>query len=583
MGDTNYDQFCQSAKTVDTKLSLLGGTRAKALGKADEATGLEETVEPWINSVIDDIRNEVQRSGRSIDTNDNDERETGSQADETKDEIVEEKKEDFIEQKFESACSVKSKSIGVDIIHKLALKLNISVPFEDVPVSCLPSLGSSLSSCQLMSKDATEAFLKTDICILDENKTTTSSTSSCQYNMAAPYESTIMSAKYVTNTNTGPAKEAALILLENNQDIAKASACFDSGFPLKNNDDLNGKRVIHMEFSLPDDFSLQYSPGDSIGIIVNNEIAATNKVLDMLQRCHGILPDQDLLINDSNHKTARQVVSGDIDICTVVKRRTLSALACHTSDESEAKLLRLLSSKTEIGDKLYEAFVGSQLLSVSDILDLFPSCTPPIEALVGIVPCIAPRYYSVSSSPLVHESSVTVAFSVVDYLTPSIDTKLTEDFPQFSKRRKHGVATSYLETISAPLLASVEGAIAASKVRIFPKPTQEFVLPINTRIPLILIGPGTGVAPFIGFLGHRQAQAKKDKAYKAEATAGTWRGGYDLVEGEIPVTSRIDSDLAFGAEYRKTQKIGTIDLFFGCRHKEHDWLFRNEMVSFLIW
>ena len=55
LGDTNYDNFCATGKVVDQKLDQLGGTRAKPLGMADEATGLEDVVEPWTKSVVDDM------------------------------------------------------------------------------------------------------------------------------------------------------------------------------------------------------------------------------------------------------------------------------------------------------------------------------------------------------------------------------------------------------------------------------------------------------------------------------------------------------------------------------------------------
>ena len=53
LGDTNYDKFCAVGKLADKKMLELGGTRAKALGLADEATGLEDVVEPWVESVFD--------------------------------------------------------------------------------------------------------------------------------------------------------------------------------------------------------------------------------------------------------------------------------------------------------------------------------------------------------------------------------------------------------------------------------------------------------------------------------------------------------------------------------------------------
>ena len=55
LGDTNYDQFCAAGKTIDQKLGDLGGTRVKPLGTADEATGLEDVVEPWVETIYSDM------------------------------------------------------------------------------------------------------------------------------------------------------------------------------------------------------------------------------------------------------------------------------------------------------------------------------------------------------------------------------------------------------------------------------------------------------------------------------------------------------------------------------------------------
>ena len=76
-----------------------------------------------------------------------------------------------------------------------------------------------------------------------------------------------------------------------------------------------------------------------------------------------------------------------------------------------------------------------------------------------------------------------------------------------------GLATSRLEALCSPWLASSDmgvdgdssGGATPVILRVFPKPTQEFHMPTSIDRPLILIGPGTGVAPFMGFLAHRRA------------------------------------------------------------------------------
>lgn len=570
---------------------------------ADEGTGLEQVVEPWTHSVMDDIRIAVLGAQPQADNNP-----CSSNKEEKKEDMISSndttsnlnnitcikarsrpKEEQQQKQKSPPLCD--SSSPGIAALHAIAPTHNIPLPFAPAPNDRLPKIGASLSSCELLDSMALEKLSLECNHVPEDHMTVSSCTSSCQYNVTAPYESTILAARYVTNTAALPAQNAAKVLLSQNSNssaaINEAAKCLDGGFDVQNGDIAATKRVIHMELSLPDDFSLQYNPGDSIAIVVHNDAEAVDIVLEMLLNKHNIRPDQPVLLNQTDRSTIREVVSRDIDICSIVKKRALSALAQHCLDSAEANALQLLSSRTDTGEKLYQTFIEDQVMSVADVLVAFPSCAPPLEALVGILPAIAPRYYSVSSSPLVNPSSVTVAFSVVDYATKrGCTAEFRQAFPQYSQRRKRGVATRYLETISAPMLAASATTAAASsgnytapKVRIFPKPTQEFRLPAEPKIPLILIGPGTGVAPFIGFLEHRSAQIKKDAELVTEASQGTWRGGYEMEEGDIPVTSKVDSDVSMAADYRQKQGTGSVDLFFGCRNRDHDWLFRGEMEA----
>jgi sulfite reductase alpha subunit-like flavoprotein len=122
-----------------------------------------------------------------------------------------------------------------------------------------------------------------------------------------------------------------------------------------------------------------------------------------------------------------------------------------------------------------------------------------------------------------------------------------------------------------------------STVRIFPKPTIEFRLPSDMSTPLILIGPGTGIAPFIGFLSHRQAQLASLGSFEAAemASEGTWRGGYELEREELALSKGDARGLNLAADYLSSnQQVGDIDLFFGCRRSDHDYLYKTELEMF---
>jgi len=252
----------------------------------------------------------------------------------------------------------------------------------------------------------------------------------------------------------------------------------------------------------------------------------------MLKSNHGISPTQKVSIDSEIPLTVEEIVTDKIDLCTVVKsRKILLGLSQISNDSHEKAILELLSSKTDKGTELLETYVTAQRRSIVDLLKEFPSTqTITLQNLVNLLPPIPPRYYSVSSSPLGKQgNALTIAFSVVDYLTPSLVSEQNE----VGLRRIHGVATSYLEALSAPLLSSQKKQ-ASCGLKIFPKPSEEFHLPTDPSVPLVLVGPGTGIAPFLGFLNH----------HKASAAAK-----------------------------------GSVEVFFGCRHANHDYLYREELQA----
>lgn len=347
----------------------------------------------------------------------------------------------------------------------------------------------------------------------------------------------------------------------------------------------NGKRVIEMKLSLPDDFSLDYQPGDSIGMIISNTADAVGFVLGILQKHHGMVPTQMVILDGKKPVTLVDAIHNHIDLCSPIKnKRILLALSQFAKDANDADALKLLASKDPLGQDLFKSYVEGQRLCVVDMLKLFPSCQAiTLEGLFSVLPGIPPRYYSISSSPLNQDKDLplylTITFSVVDYMTPTL--KLN-DGTQL-QRRVGGLATSLLEVMCAPHLSGeskvIDTTFLVDRLKLFPKPTADFRLPPSLHIPTILIGPGTGVAPFIGFLRHREAQlASMDSTKMAKfVSEGTWRGGYEFETEDLPVTKNDAKGLVMGADYRDDQRIGEIALYFGCRHEDHDWLYKSEM------
>jgi sulfite reductase alpha subunit-like flavoprotein len=112
-------------------------------------------------------------------------------------------------------------------------------------------------------------------------------------------------------------------------------------------------------------------------------------------------------------------------------------------------------------------------------------------------------------------------------------------------------------------------------LRVFHKPTLGFRLPGSVGTPLVLVGPGTGVAPFLGFLEHRECVEKQRQSRAArETSCGIWRGTFEIEESDLPC------EATHVARFIEAIAPGPIHLFFGCRG-DRDFLFRNRLERFV--
>jgi NADPH-ferrihemoprotein reductase len=281
---------------------------------------------------------------------------------------------------------------------------------------------------------------------------------------------------------------------------------------------LSDRSCKHIEFNI-DGSRIRYEAGDHLGIFPTNDSTLVDKI--------GQLLDVELetvikLVNLDEESSKRHpfpcpcsyrvALTHYVDICAPIKSHVLKAISEYTTDESEKARLALLSTASEEGLKEYGRYIQKERRSIVDILTEFNSCKPPMDYLLELLPRLQARYYSISSSPKADANIVSVTAVVLKY---SIGDRVIK-----------GVCTNYLADKQVGDKSPI--FVRKSTVR----------LPHRLTTPVIMVGPGTGLAPFRGFLQERFHHKQQGKEMA------------DMV------------------------------LFFGCRHPEHDYIYKDELESY---
>jgi len=209
------------------------------------------------------------------------------------------------------------------------------------------------------------------------------------------------------------------------------------------------------------------------------------------------------------------VLGSCVELQDVANRSDLAVLARHATDPEQQAELHAMSTLDDEGRAAYRKKVAVPSASVLDLLDAYPSCSLPFDVYLRLLPPLRPRFYSISSSP---DATNTCHLTVGVLSGPARSGTGTFN----------GIASTHLG-------ASLEGSTVFVFVR---KPGIPFRPPANPHVPMIMVGAGTGMAPFRGFLQERGK----------------------LAERGVPV--------------------GTSVLFFGCRDPQVDFLYADELKAF---
>ncbi len=222
------------------------------------------------------------------------------------------------------------------------------------------------------------------------------------------------------------------------------------------------KETWHIEFDLAE-CGLDYVVGDSFGVYPANDPALVDTVIAALDA------PPDFPIGGRN---LREVLIDGVSL-SPAPDMLFQFISYLTGGERKKKAKALADGQDPDGD--------AATLDVLAALQKFPGVRPDPEAFIESLDVLQPRVYSISSSLKCNPGRVSLTVDAVRY--------------QVDKRTRLGVASTFLAGRVKP----------GDKIRVYVQKAQHFALPADPNVPIIMIGPGTGLAPFRAFLQERQA------------------------------------------------------------------------------
>jgi sulfite reductase alpha subunit-like flavoprotein len=280
------------------------------------------------------------------------------------------------------------------------------------------------------------------------------------------------------------------------------------------------KQVHHLEFKPMDSStSTSYDSGDVLGVLPHSLHPDDDHLTGLLKRM-GFSPNVRVRIYPSATPEKKNsfpviplkyLIAGGIDVNSASPRRYFFEVMSHfTASEYEKERLQYFASAQGAVD-LYK-YNRRERRTVFEIFDDFPSMKPSLEWFLQVSPHLHPRLYSISSSPYdtVETRATHITVASVEWVTPM-------------KRKRRGLCSSWLSSLT--LGTKISYFVSKGSISLPP-----------SDVPLILVGPGTGIAPFRSFVRTRLFQSQaNDKG-----------------------------------------QVGDVLLFFGCRNALHDYLYEEE-------
>ena len=235
----------------------------------------------------------------------------------------------------------------------------------------------------------------------------------------------------------------------------------------------SGKETLHFEVSLAGS-GLAYEAGDSLGVFPANDRGDVDAVL----AAAGLSGEENV---ESAGIKLRELLSHQVTLREPSRQLLTAIMEKDPSSVGELSELVDPEAKTVMDD-----WIDGR--EVVDILEKFPGAKFNADELAKVLRKLQPRLYSIASSPKKHPEEIHLTVAVVRY--------------ELHGRKRQGVCSTFLADRADD-----------RKIPVFIHSAKHFRPPEDGNLPLIMVGPGTGIAPFRAFLQEREATSAGGKSW----------------------------------------------------------------------
>nr|QNG40941.1 nitric oxide synthase [Placozoa sp. H4] len=316
------------------------------------------------------------------------------------------------------------------------------------------------------------------------------------------------------------------------------------------------RSTILVKLSMDNTSNLCYLPGDHLSIFPCNDPEMVSQLLDKLadKESSDIAAQLEYLNSEGNWTvdtyiptgfTLREAFLRFVDITSPPTPQFLQYLINLAADKDDRDRLAELAK----GSKEYEDWKFWRNPGIIDLIEEFSSLRLPATLLLSKLPRLKQRYYSISSSMAMVSDEIHITVSVVTYYTKA-------------GKLRRGICSNWLNSLK-------KGDV----VPCFIRAANGFHLPEDHSTPVIMIGPGTGIAPFRSFWQQRMSDKNKEANTIFSNTKEHENAEISNANDTPPLTPTGNEGLV--------TRFGKMVLFFGCRESTKDDIYKKEIEECL--